>query len=98
MDSKAQFGSNVRKIRRDRGFSQEELADRARLHRTYVGGVERGERNISLENILAIAEALNSSVEALFADIKPELRPQSEDETHCAQLSASVHRRPARGS
>lgn len=71
MDSKAQFGSNVRRIRRDRGFSQEELADRARLHRTYVGGVERGERNISLENILVLAEALNSNIADLFLGVNP---------------------------
>ena len=52
------FGQNVRRIRGETGLSQEELAFRAKLHRTYISSVERGERNVSLENIFAIAEAL----------------------------------------
>ncbi len=52
------FGHNVRRIRNEAGWSQEELAYRAKLHRTYISSVERGERNVSLENIFAIAEAL----------------------------------------
>ena len=52
------FGQNVRRIRGEAGLSQEELAFRAKLHRTYISSVERGERNVSLENIFAIAEAL----------------------------------------
>lgn len=52
-------GDNVRRIRHEVGLSQEELADRAKLHRTYISSIERGERNISVENIFAIAEALN---------------------------------------
>ena len=71
MDSKKTFGSNVRRIRKLRGFSQEELADRAHLHRTYVGGVERGERNIGLENIVAISTALGCSVGELFIAVNP---------------------------
>jgi transcriptional regulator with XRE-family HTH domain len=61
MSAKAIFGKNVRRLRERRGYSQEELAERAGLHRTYVGSVERGERNISLENIVAIARALDVS-------------------------------------
>lgn len=52
------FGQNVRRIRNEVGLSQEELAFRAKLHRTYISSVERGARNVSLENIFAIAEAL----------------------------------------
>ena len=52
------FGQNVRRIRGEAGLSQEELAFRAKLHRTYISSVERGERNVSLENIFAIAEDL----------------------------------------
>jgi transcriptional regulator with XRE-family HTH domain len=54
-----QFGKRVLEERLMLGFSQEELAHRAQLHRTYLGGVERGQRNIGLINILRIAEALN---------------------------------------
>lgn len=52
------FGARVRALRERAGVSQEALADRAGLHRTYVGSVERGERNISLANIHRLADAL----------------------------------------
>lgn len=52
------FGKRVRSKRDDLGISQEELAARADLDRTYVGGVERGERNVSLVNIHRLAKAL----------------------------------------
>jgi transcriptional regulator with XRE-family HTH domain len=61
-----QFGRAVRKRRAELGISQEELASRAGLHRTYVADVERGTRNISLENIVKLATALNISPSALF--------------------------------
>ena len=52
------FGQRVRRERKLRGLSQEDLAFEAELHRTYIGSVERGERNISLINIHRIAKAL----------------------------------------
>ena len=53
---------NVRRIRKLRGLSQERLADLAEIHRTYIGSVERGERNITLDSLEKIAIALESSV------------------------------------
>lgn len=72
MDAKRVFGQNVRRIRKARGFSQEVLAERAGLHRTYIGSVERGERNIALENIVAIAQALNVPIAELVSGIDVE--------------------------
>ena len=57
-DPRVAFGLRVRAVRASRGLSQEALADLAGLHRTYVGSVERGERNIALLNIYRLAEAL----------------------------------------
>jgi len=64
------LGANIRKYRDALGLSQEELADRCGLHRTYVGSVERGERNVSLENIVLLARALNEAPAALLEGLK----------------------------
>jgi transcriptional regulator with XRE-family HTH domain len=53
------FGENLREHRQRAGLSQEKLAAKAGIHRTYVGGAERGERNVALVNIVRLAEALN---------------------------------------
>ncbi|MBN4051462.1 helix-turn-helix transcriptional regulator [bacterium AH-315-M05] len=53
------FGERVRGLRKEKGISQEELAHRAGLHRTYIGMIERAEKNITLINIEKIAKALN---------------------------------------
>jgi transcriptional regulator with XRE-family HTH domain len=52
------LADNLRRLRQTHGLSQEALADRAALHRTYVGSVERAERNVSIDNIQKLAEAL----------------------------------------
>ena len=60
------FGLNVRQIRRLKGLSQEELAFRANVHRTYIGMIERAEKNITLVNIEKIANALEVNIKELF--------------------------------
>lgn len=62
-----EFGTRVRGLRLAKGLSQEELAFRADLHRTYLGGIERGERNPALKNIAAIAKALGVTLSELFS-------------------------------
>ena len=57
-DPRIVFGKRVRELRLERDLSQEKLAELADLHRNYVGGVERGERNIALLNIVALSRAL----------------------------------------
>ena len=61
------FGRRVRRLREKAGLSQEELAARAGIHRTYIGGIERGERNIGLKNISRIAKALGVPITKLFS-------------------------------
>ena len=61
------FGRAMRAIRVERGLSQEQLGFDSGLHRTYIGGIERGERNPSLQNILRIADALDVSPSELMA-------------------------------
>ena len=69
MDICKRFGLKIRKLRTMRGLSQEMLAEKAKLHRTYIGGVERGERNISLVNIEKLAVALGVTVESIMSGI-----------------------------
>ena len=69
MDICKRFGARVRALREAQCLSQEELAQKAGLHRTYVGGIERGERNISLVNIEKLAIALDVTVESLMSGI-----------------------------
>ena len=60
------FGERVRKFRKEREFSQEELAHKADLHRTYIGMIERAEKNITLINIEKIANALEIEIADLI--------------------------------
>jgi transcriptional regulator with XRE-family HTH domain len=69
-DPKKLVGIRIRELRLAKGFSQEALADEAGVHRTYMGSVERGERNISLDNIVRIARALKVAPGALLQTIK----------------------------
>lgn len=64
------YGQAVRKVRLEQGISQEELADRCGLHRTYISDVELGKRNISLENIERIAISLNRTLSDFFKEVE----------------------------
>jgi len=66
VDALRQFGKRIRELRKRRGLSQEGLGFEAELDRTYVGSVERGERNISLLNILKFAQALGVKPDKLL--------------------------------
>jgi transcriptional regulator with XRE-family HTH domain len=63
------LGENIRELRKTKGFSQEGFADEAGLDRTYMGGVERGERNLATLNLIRIAAALGVEVGELFPPI-----------------------------
>ena len=64
------FGSRIREHRSRLGISQEELADRAQLDRTYVSSIERGQRNVALENICRIADALEVDAGVLLSGLQ----------------------------
>ncbi len=78
------LGRAIRELRRSAGISQEGLADRSRLHRTYVGGIERGERNVSFGNLLKLANALAIRPSELIARSESFL-PASDRETNPPQ-------------
>ena len=62
------FARRVRALRLELGLSQEELAEESGLHRTYIGSIERSERNVSLENVGAIADALGVAASDLISE------------------------------
>ena len=61
-----QLGKRIRKLRKEQKLSQEELGIKAQIHRTYIGSVERGEQNISIENIGKLSKALRCKPKDLF--------------------------------
>jgi transcriptional regulator with XRE-family HTH domain len=67
-DARKVFAARLRQIRQLKGLSQEELADMAGLHRTYIGSVERSERNISIDNMARLAEALEVGIIELLKE------------------------------
>jgi transcriptional regulator with XRE-family HTH domain len=66
MDIKKRFGNRVKTIRLEKGLSQETLAHQAEIDRTYLPGIEKGERNVSITIIEKIAKALNVKISTLF--------------------------------
>lgn len=69
-DIRTQVGERIRALREERGISQEALADICKLHRTYVGLIERGKRNISLTTLEGIAAGLGVAVGELFVGVE----------------------------
>ena len=69
-DPKILFGRQLQLLRKERGISQEMLADEADLHRTFIGHIERGKTNISLLNIVRLARALRVPPATFFKDIQ----------------------------
>jgi transcriptional regulator with XRE-family HTH domain len=72
--SHAAFGTAIRELRKEKGIAQERLALKSGLNRGYYGDVERGQRNVSLANILKIANALEVPASAIFARSEKQLR------------------------
>jgi transcriptional regulator with XRE-family HTH domain len=66
MDTLTNIGQNIRSLRKSKHLSQEELAELSGLHRTFIGAVERGERNISINTLSKIAFALDTSLKELL--------------------------------
>ncbi len=71
IDIKSVFGQRVRHYRKNKGLNQEQLAELCNLHPTYIGQLERGEKNASLETIMKVCEGLSISPEVLFQNIVP---------------------------
>lgn len=69
---RVRFGKTLRRLRKNQGVSQEVFAAKCDLHRTYISDIERGERNVSLENIEKIAAVLNVQVSELFREVEKE--------------------------
>ena len=69
--SRTRVATHLRRLRLHLGLSQEALADRAALHRTYIGQVERGERNVTVETVDRIAAALGVDASELFSPLRP---------------------------
>jgi transcriptional regulator with XRE-family HTH domain len=64
------LGRHIRDLRSKRGFSQESFADHCGLHRTYMGSIERGERNLTLQTMLSVAEGLGITVSKLLSGLE----------------------------
>jgi transcriptional regulator with XRE-family HTH domain len=70
----ANFGTVIRELRKEKKLSQEELSFKAGVHRTYIGMIERGEKNIALENIQKLAIALETPMTTIFSNLEKSLK------------------------
>ncbi len=92
-DLQRRLGENLRLLRRARGLSQEAFADFLGIHRTYMGGLERGERNVTLRTVERLAERLAVDPLSLFARVGATSKPH----VLANGAQASPHRSAARG-
>ena len=68
------LGSRIRDLRLKKGFSQESFADHCGLHRTYMGGIERGERNLTIETVFTVARGLDLTISDLLTGIEKQIK------------------------
>ena len=76
------LGNRIRDLRRKRGFSQESFADHCGLHRTYMGGIERGEHNLTIQTALTIARGLGITVSSLLSGIEKHVDAPADSPKH----------------
>ncbi len=67
VDIQVKLGEKIKKIRKENGLSQEQLATKSKLHRTYISDIERGDRNVSIRNIEKISKALGVTISDLLS-------------------------------
>lgn len=67
------LGKRIRELRSKKGFSQESFADHCGLHRTYMGGIERGERNLTIQTVLTVSKGLGMSMSELLNGIEKQI-------------------------
>lgn len=78
LDIAVVLGSRIRELRRKKGFSQESFADHCGLHRTYMGGIERGEHNLTIQTALTISKGLGITLSQLVSGIERQVQVHSE--------------------
>ena len=78
-DLRGALGLRIKELRERQGLSQEQLAERADLHVTYISGIERGQRNPGLNILASLAKALKTSLPALVADLRPKVKVKVRD-------------------
>jgi transcriptional regulator with XRE-family HTH domain len=74
-DLKVVLGQRIRELRSKSGFSQESFADHCGLHRTYMGGIERGEHNLTIETLMTVSKGLGITMSDLLAGIEKQAEP-----------------------
>jgi len=90
-DIRKYIGKKISSLRKGRGMTQEELGDKAGLHWTYIGGVERGEKNLTIKSLEKIARALNVSLKDLLSPVKL-TSPKTEKEKLLGEITRILKR------